>query len=104
MKVLKVSRKSQDELKPPPPLNASEPPSSGGSQSPKIIENLFLHRCSPIYRLGQMVERVEHIFPCTLLPQASFIAAAKVVIGFGGAVTLPFFLRKWNTLLFKNKC
>ena len=49
------------------------------------------------------MERVEHIFPCTLLPQAIFKAAAKVIVGFGGAVMLPFFLRNWNTLLFKNK-
>jgi hypothetical protein len=91
------------DLKSPPPFIGSEPLSIGGSQSPKNIGKLFLKRCSPIYRLGQMVERVEHLFLCTLLPQASFKAAAKVVIGFGGAVTLPFFLRNWNTLLFKNK-
>ena len=116
----------------PPPFIASEPPSSGGSQSPKIIENLFLKRCSPIYRLGQMVERVEHLFLCTLLPQASFKAAAKAVVGLpiwfasifriighsGNNYCYPekwtfrfarwscrasFFLRNWNTLLFKNK-
>ena len=39
-----------------------------------------MKRCSPIYRLGQMVERVEHLFLCTLLPQASFKAAAKAVV------------------------